>query len=73
MEYRTKKDIATDIIERLLSEGMITLEYNNEDWEKGKEECAKLIVDSVLSYLAIADGRVIEDYESPGIRKSKAF
>lgn len=60
MEYRNKKDIALDIIDRLLDNGMINLEYGRDDWEKGKEECAQLIVDYVLSNFTIAEGRTIE-------------
>lgn len=60
MEYRNKKDMALDIIDRLLDNGMIKLEYGTADWSKGKEECADLIVEQVLSYYTISEGKVIE-------------
>ena len=60
MEYRNKKEIALDIIHRLLDNGMINLEYGQEDFEIGKEECADLIVEQVLSNFTIAEGRLIE-------------
>ena len=60
MEYRNKKEIALDIIQRLLDNGMINLEYGQEDFEIGKEECADLIVEQVLSNFTIAEGRLIE-------------
>lgn len=61
MEYRNKKEMALDIIDRLLDNGMITLEYGTDDMERGREECADLIVNYVLNNFTIVEGKAIED------------
>ena len=55
-----KKDIALDIVNRLIDNGLINLEYDIKDFSLGKEECANLIVSQVLSNFIIVEGTVIE-------------
>lgn len=56
----TKTELASDILEILLGNGMISLEYGSEFFEQGKQEVIKEIKRKLDDYLVIEYGRVIE-------------
>lgn len=51
-----KRDLATEILDHLLDNGMINLEYGQEFWREGKVECIKAITDRLSDYV-IVQGR----------------
>ena len=55
----TKLDLAADILEDLLNNGMINLEYGQVFWEEGKQECIKAIKDKLDRYVII-EGKVVD-------------
>lgn len=54
-----KEELAKLILEGLLDNGMITLEYGQAFWEEGKQECIQEIKRKLDDYV-IVEGRVIE-------------
>lgn len=54
-----KTDLANDILESLLCNGMIALEYGSEFYEQGKQECIEEIKRQLDDYVIVA-GMLIE-------------
>lgn len=55
-----KRELATKILEKLLDDGMISIECGQAYWNQGKEECIDSIYDN-LKDLFIIDGREIKN------------
>lgn len=54
----TKTELASDILEILLGNGMISLEYGQAFYQEGKQECIQEIK-RILDDYVIVEGRVI--------------
>ena len=54
-----KLDLAEEILQDLLDNGMITLEYGQAFWEEGKQECIQEIKRKLDDYVIVA-GQIIE-------------
>lgn len=54
-----KIDLAAEILEDLLDNGMITLEYGSDLWEVGKQDCINAITKKLENYV-IVEGREVE-------------
>lgn len=55
----TKVDLASDILDSLLDNGMITLDYGSEFYEQGKQDCINEIKRKLDDYV-IVYGSMIE-------------
>lgn len=53
-----KIDIANDIIDNLLDLGFINLETNYDNYEKVKQDAAKLIVERLKDYIIVQGNEV---------------
>lgn len=54
-----KQELAEEILQDLLDNGMITLEYGQAFWEEGKKECIKEIKRKLDDYV-IVEGQIVE-------------
>lgn len=54
-----KVELAEEILQNLLDNGMITLEYGQSVWEEGKQECIQEIKRKLDDYVIIS-GQIIE-------------
>lgn len=55
----TKTNLAAEILQSLLDNGMISLEYGSEFYEKGKQECIQEIKRKLDDYVVVS-GREVE-------------
>lgn len=55
----TKGDLAAEILQSLLDNGMIALEYGSEFYQEGKQECIQEIKRKLDAYV-IVEGREVE-------------
>ena len=58
-DIKTKTELAAEILQNLLDNGMISLEYGSEFFEQGKQEVIEEIKRKIDDYV-ILEGRVIE-------------
>ena len=54
-----KKDLAEQILNDLLNNELIALEYGQEDYEIGKQDCINVIEDRLKDYIIIS-GNTLE-------------
>ena len=58
-EIKTKQELALNIFRSLQDEGMIVLNYGQEFWKEGEQDCINEIK-RILDDYVIIEGRVIE-------------